>query len=131
MNREIKFRGIEIGTKGQFVYGGYFNSSEEEGLLHYIFCNVIGAVNIYDHTVAQFTGVYDKNGKEIYEGDILDFGNKNYVPVVFDNGCFNVFDEPLGWDFNSEEIPVKTNFNYCEIVGNIYENPELLIGGEK
>ena len=84
-----------------------------------------------DVIIMQFTGLHDKNGKEIYEGDILDFGNKNYVPVVFDNGCFNVFDEPLGWDFDSEEIPVKTNFNYCEIVGNIYENPELLSGGEK
>ena len=74
----------------------------------------------------QFTELYDKNGKEIYEGDVLNFGNNNHVEVKFENGAFTVFSEPLGWDFDSEDIPILTDFKYCEIIGNIYENADLL-----
>lgn len=155
MNREIKFRGKRK-DNGEFIIGdlakmwnglpfimpncffatkdlGYDEDDPEEvkKMLDSVELALGGFIEVTPESVGQFTRLYDKNGKEIYEGDILDFGNKNYVPVVFDNGCFNVFDEPLGWDFDSEEIPFKTNFNYCEIVGNICENPELLSAGEK
>ena len=74
----------------------------------------------------QFTGLTDINGKEIYEGDVLNFGNNNPVEVKFENGAFTVFSEPLGWDFDSEDIPILTDFKYCEIIGNVFENPELV-----
>lgn len=76
--------------------------------------------------VMQFTGLKDKNGTEIYEGDLLDFGNNNPVEVIFDNGAFCVFDDPLGWDFDSEEHIIRTDFKYCEVIGNIHQNPELI-----
>lgn len=75
----------------------------------------------------QFTGLKDKNDKEIYEGDIVDFGNNNPVQVIFYNGSFCVFNEPLGWDFDSEDYPEEiTYLTYCEIIGNVHENQELL-----
>lgn len=77
------------------------------------------------YLISQCTGLKDKFGKDIYEGDILNFGNNNYAEVVFENGCFSVFGEPLGWDFDSDEHPIKSNPKYCEVVGNIYENAKL------
>lgn len=71
----------------------------------------------------QFTGLLDKNGREIYEGDFIEAEDFYYgIPfkgvVEFENGCFSVTQDGMTayrW------LSIK-----CEIVGNIYENPELL-----
>lgn len=83
------------------------------------------------YELMQFTGLKDKNGKKIYNGDIVSFCGNKPVQVKFENGCFTVFGEPLGWDFDNFDDgvrnPIKCDLTlYCEIVGNIYENPELL-----
>ena len=69
----------------------------------------------------QYTGLHDKNGKEIYEGDILEsFRSKYTYPIEYDVDCCafvamkpHTFLPPEAW-------------RNCEIVGNIHENPELL-----
>jgi uncharacterized phage protein (TIGR01671 family) len=67
----------------------------------------------------QFTGLHDKNGKEIYEGDILKTPYNN-AEVKFKDGQFGILknNSRYGRDFTS----CMSNF---EIIGNIYENPEL------
>lgn len=88
-------------------------------------------VDCYEHTdfkdieLMQYTELKDKNNKEIYEGDILfeSFGER-YYKVVFENGSFRAEFEG---DFEEHSFDlIDVVLHCCEIIGNIYENPELL-----
>lgn len=67
----------------------------------------------------QYTGLKDKNGKEVYEGDIVRYSNKSDREVVFEKGMFQSR-QKNGWG------ALVLIANNCEVIGNIYENPELL-----
>ena len=83
----------------------------------------------------QYTGLKDKNGKEIYEGDIYK-SNGYYYEIIFHEGAFcvskiGVFDPvPVNWKGQSSEgsddCIIEQWSSEFEIIGNIYENPELL-----
>ena len=66
--------------------------------------------------IEQFTGLHDKNGKEIYEGDIVTDGVGKYK-IIYDLKLAGY--QPYCIFRDDPE-------NYCEVIGNIYENPELL-----
>ena len=79
----------------------------------------------YDVELMQYTGLKDKNNKEIYEGDILfeSFGER-YYKVVFENGGFRA---EFKGDFDEHSFDlIDVVAQGCKIVGNIYENPELM-----
>lgn len=69
----------------------------------------------------QFTGLTDKNGKEIYEGDVLSNGYTVVWDCIINCGCCND-DTGVGFVLGDSHM----NYDELEVVGNIYENPELL-----
>lgn len=74
-----------------------------------------------DIEVMQFTGLLDKHGKEIYEGDIVD----GTLDVSMENGCTEDFRAPVVWsEMGYWDIGAPSS--EIEIIGNIYENPDLL-----
>lgn len=119
--REIKFRawnGIDSRPESRMIYQPYFSVD---------FKVIMPDGNEWDLPLMQYTGLKDKNGKEIYEGDIFDMG-----VVIFSRGCFNGCyisgsTNEDGWDYSDEwEDGLEKYAIRNEIKGNIYENPELI-----
>jgi uncharacterized phage protein (TIGR01671 family) len=74
----------------------------------------------YSHlTLMQFTGLTDKNGKEIYEGDRIKGQSTGVCEVIFDKGCFA--GQLKEQELPSMILPLYIITNYCEVIGNIYE----------
>lgn len=109
MNRVIKFRGKRV-DNGEWVYGD----------LHHGFITgnrYINGREIHTETLGQFTGLFDKNGKEIYEGDILNSSLYELCVVEYDD--FGTF-SPFG---HGDYAEIST---WLKIIGNIHDNQELL-----
>lgn len=139
MERQIKFRGKRA-DNGEWVYGDmlqigggciiYFGSKTETAtpdipngspVAVELFNDEIAVV--FPDTVGQFTGLTDRNGKEIYEGDILVCPEDiDFLPeiVIFNDGCFMVKDDYTTIAINAVDTEYRT------IAGNIHDNPELI-----
>lgn len=102
----------------------------------------IRAFEIDPSTVCQCTGLMDKNGKLIYENDIVELYDRNIdftwrAVLIFGNPCEYTWGchlEPIG-ECNANEdilcwIDMEESGAFCEIIGNTFENPELLEVGE-
>ena len=152
--REILFRGIpkddttrhffadiwKDDCKGSFVYGSLIISKDRYYICVSALCQINSCINngmtsmieVIPETVGQYTGLCDKNGKKIFEGDILKSVfrwldmPKNGV-VAFRDGAFGFIwyrgDVEMFHPFTS-----VCNVTY-EVIGNIHDNPELLKGG--
>ena len=131
--RTIKFRGKQRRT-GKWFYGNLY-AKDIYGRTH-ICTTKCGCFDINPETVGQFTGLMDKNGAEIYEGDIVKWeeDNRKYV-VKFWEGMFYAsveeYNEGILGGFPLHVFTQGDEGYRCEIVGNIHDNTELLKGGEK
>lgn len=126
--RELKFRAWDSKKSKMLFIGEFPLYHEEDNGLHSGKEDNSG--DWYNLSLMQFTGLKDKNGKEIYEGDILynDFNAKGIVKFI--NGMFVVYfvyEESVCSKDNDKMTTRLISVNsITRIIGNIHENPELL-----
>lgn len=138
MTREIKFRVWDKEYKNMFpVFTLSIGTQEVLGdpqyasnLYNIHFVNGGGVYRKIDDVILmQYTGLKDKNGKEIYEGDILFKFGIDDAPYVVKFGEQSISHDWQGVGFYTEyggEIANIFGGSYVEVIGNIYENPDLL-----
>ena len=134
MKREIKFRAWVYndakwsGTKEIGMFTGFTFSDIESGREESnVYCDdsrIIEEPQWDKIVIMQYTGLKDGEGKDIYEGDIVKFLHKeerilNIGEISFEDGSFIVKEKTGAFYMNAP-------FNILEVIGNIYENPELL-----
>lgn len=119
MNRPIKFRAWDKDSKVMFYGVDFIDGFWTEGGIP-----KLGALYGSIDTLMQFTGLLDKKGKEIYEGDVVLYqfldGGWAEQPVVYGGAAFGVH------GFLLNQISGDGTKLEVEIIGNIYENPELI-----
>lgn len=126
--RIIRFRGKDIQT-GEWVKGDLIQRLGFYPAILTTYPTVEGKVGYTEsaanqETIGQFTGLYDKNKREIYEGDILEVqGMQEKIEVRFVRGVFAFL-----WNGDlDKETPINApTQEWAEVVGNIHDNPELL-----
>ena len=134
--REIKFRGKDYTDKWR--QGDLVQEKWKQGKLIMIKKDKI-AWSVLEETVGQYTGLKDKNGKEIYEGDILKinddikraFDLEDIMYIDFSEGAFYLkAEKEIKWSI-LRCLPALVNIEgniRAQVIGKIYDNPELLGG---
>ena len=114
--RELKFRAWnEWADRKEMIY---FSIDEPKAIEN----------TAWNAEIMQYTGLKDKNGKEIYEGDILLYDSGSKTSVFYKNGAFvRSYGNSNMYLLYDSFIEDGCLYNY-EVIGNIYENPELLEG---
>lgn len=134
MNREIKFRGKSIST-GKWLYG--YLLGNEDGKFAVVkpfkvnMDNECSCCEVDEETIGQFTGLKDKNGKEIYEGDVIESSYGVGIParhfIGYNPREASFIANLIGEYPNSGSIHQGWIDKFCKkVIGNIHDNRELL-----
>ena len=167
MSREILFRGKRT-DNNEWAYGIPIDTESEGGFKEFIVSHAkwesddnsidFLETDVYEvnpRTIGQYTGLTDKHGKKIFEGDIVNLFNMQ-GKIVFEEGAFGIaIFQYIDWDLLDKKVPFNNHPCFCyndnfvslwelywnfeqddnllyevEVIGNIYDNPELLKGAE-
>lgn len=142
MNRQIKFRGKRLDNKA-WVFGSYSDfimagENEPQPCIIYTHPDKIGnmIIAVDPETVSQFTGLLDRNGKEIYEGDIITVKGCFPRVVLWDKMTWALmpteyYHDKVFWVMNLQHPGVDWWEEFAdefEVLGNRFDNPDLLNG---
>ena len=124
--REILFRGKQV-NDGMWIQGYLFQCWGRAYILWGMTNDTPTMHEVKPETIGQFTGLIDKNGNKIFEGDIVVCRYANEYTPVFQNGIYMAYNPK---EMQTIQQP-STQFNIiwrhgCEIIGNIHDNKELL-----
>jgi uncharacterized phage protein (TIGR01671 family) len=139
--RAILFKAKRL-DNGEWVEGYYFAQNgrgvdgSNDSTIHFIL-DKFGTQIVDPETVCQYTGLTDKNGKKIWECDIVKYiPTKTILQVLYINGSFAVTYipngySPINWEieYEGEDYDFAISNDYLfhlEVIGNIFDNPELL-----
>ena len=133
--REILFRGkaanriegYEYRTNyrnGDWVYGLLTEVENYAGFSVMANTNGIVGIEVDKQTIGQYTGLTDKNGKKIFEGDKVKYRNSIFEVRLY-NGCWVIWNHKHEYEFEKYHF-LSTYADLIEVIGNIYDNPELL-----
>ena len=144
MNREIRFRGKRVDNR-KWIMGHYVEWIDTRGNMNYQIVSTSGYHNdVMPETVGMFSGLYDRTGKEIYDGDVVRVYPLGYNPDAIENSqgyapylskvewvlypdklsetCYEKGHGFLEWRC----VPFTHSYQFMEVVGNVYENKELI-----
>lgn len=121
MNRAILLRGKRV-DNGELVISD--SLMQVNGQNPRLWVEFDGWVEVIPETVGQFTGLVDKNGRKIFEGDIVRGGWKTIFAIYFDD-CYLQFRAKLH-NGSERDIDYFIGHDGLKVIGNIYDNKELL-----
>ena len=130
--REILYRGKRV-DNGEWIEGFYVRLGNKDVYILTGKLSIFGCSLAYEdyqvlpETVGQYTGLTDRNGRRIFEGDIVEYSGTHHQ-VVFEKRCGNAYFGIVMSEMETCGFNNATQAIFMEVMGNIHDNPELLGG---